>query len=133
MLWLPQLLYLLHNSPISIQRKWFKKIDTQLRALIWKGRQPRIGLQTLQRPTQEEGLAVPHPRSYFLAAQLQHLVSDTDPEGNKNGGLMTVEAPHKTLVEVLEANSFAYRPPMVKLIIRVWKAIKDLREMGGYS
>lgn len=65
MLWLPQLLYLMHNSPIWIQRKWFKKIDTLLRALIWKGGQPRKSLQILQLPTQDGGLAVPHPRSYF--------------------------------------------------------------------
>lgn len=46
---------------------------------------------------------------------------------------MTVDAPHKTLVEVLKVNSFAYRPPTVKLIIKVWKTIKDLRGMGGYG
>lgn len=53
--WMPQLLYLLHNSPIWIHRKWFKKIDTMFRDLIWKGGQPRISLQTLQLSTRGGG------------------------------------------------------------------------------
>lgn len=73
MISMPQLLYKLHNSPVWIRMEWFKKIETLFRELIWKKGQARIGLQILQLPTKEGGAAVLHPRSYFLAAQLQHL------------------------------------------------------------
>lgn len=73
MIWMPQLLYKLHNSPVWIRMEWFKKIETLFRELIWKKGQAQIGLQILQLPTKEGGAPVSHPRSYFLAAQLQHL------------------------------------------------------------
>lgn len=68
MIWMPQLLYQLHNSPVWIGMRWFKKIETLFRELIWKKGQARISLQILQLPIKEGGAAVPHPRSYFLAA-----------------------------------------------------------------
>ena len=53
MMWMPQLLYVLHNAPIWIHKKWFRNKDTLFRELIWKGGQARIGLQTLQLPMRE--------------------------------------------------------------------------------
>lgn len=73
MIWMPQLMYILHNSPVWIGRDWFVKINSLFRELIWRKGQARISLQTLQRPTREGGLAVPHPYRYLLVAQLQHL------------------------------------------------------------
>lgn len=70
MIWMLQLLYQLHNSPVWIRMEWFKKIETLFRELIWKKGQAQIGLQTLQLPTKKGGAAVPHLRSYFLAYQL---------------------------------------------------------------
>lgn len=61
MVWLPQLLYLLHNSPVWIGEKWFQRIQSLFRELIWKKGQARIGLQKLQCPATEGGLGVPHP------------------------------------------------------------------------
>lgn len=42
-------------------------------------------------------------------------------------------APHKTVVEVLEANSFIDRTPTVRLALKVWKALKALRGLGGMT
>lgn len=131
MLWLPQLLYVMHNSPIWISRNWFKKIDTLMRDLIWKGRPSRIGLQTLQLSTQEGGLAVPHPRGYFLAAQMQQLGRGSGPNGHNRRELMIMGAPHGTVTEVLEANSFLHKSPTIKLMKKVWNTIKDMKGMGG--
>lgn len=33
MVWMPQLLYLLHNSPVWIGKKWFQKIQTLFRGV----------------------------------------------------------------------------------------------------
>ena len=133
MLWMPQLLYILHNSPIWIGKKWFRKIDTLFRELIWKGGQSRIKLQTLQLPIREGGMAVPHPQCYFLAAQLQHIGVRTESGGDTNLGLMFLGAPHKTAVEVLEANSFTNRIPTVKMALKVWKAVKILGGQEGMT
>lgn len=109
----------MQNSPIWISRKWFDKIETIFRALIWKGGTPRIRLQTLQLPTREGGMAVPHPRSYFLAAQLQYI------GGNSKENLIIMGAPHKTVIETLEADSFIYNTPTVKLIKKAWRTVKN--------
>lgn len=73
MIWLPQLLYVLHNSPIWLYKKWFPRIETLFRELIWKGGPAKIRLSTLQLQKQEGGVALPHPFSYYLASQLQYL------------------------------------------------------------
>ena len=73
MVWAPQLLYIFHNSPVWISNKWFKRIDTQMRELIWKKKVARISLTTLQYGKDRGGLAVPHPKTYFLATQIQQL------------------------------------------------------------
>lgn len=44
MVWMPQLLYLLHNTPLWLNKKWFKKIDTLFRELVWRRGKARIGL-----------------------------------------------------------------------------------------
>lgn len=128
MVWMPQLLYLLHNSPVWLNKRWFRKIDMLFRELVWKKGKARISLHTLQLPTKEGGMAVPHPRSNFLAAQLQHLGG-----GNVSRGLMILEAPHKTVAEVLEADSFFFRNPTTKMTTKVWKAIQTLMGYDGFT
>lgn len=42
-------------------------------------------------------------------------------------------APHKTIMEVLEANSFTNRTPTVRLTLKVWKIVKALKGLGGMT
>lgn len=94
-----QLLYLLHNSPVWIVEKWFQKIQFLFRDLIWKNGQARISLQMLQRPINEGGMAVPHPYSYYLAAQLQQLGGCATPGGvNESSKMMLQDVLHKSIV-----------------------------------
>lgn len=81
MIWMPQLLYVLHNSPVWICKSWFIKIKSLFRELIWKRRQARIHLRVLQLPMRDGGYALPHPERYFLATQLQQLVGCGAPAG----------------------------------------------------
>lgn len=73
MVWVPQLLYVLHKAPVWLPKYWFDYIDSQYKELIWKYRVARVKLTTLQYPKDEGGLAFPHSLTYFLASQLQHL------------------------------------------------------------
>lgn len=70
MIWTPQLLYILHNSPIWITLFWFGKVESLFQGLIWWKKQSRIKLTSLMLAKDEGGLAIPHIKSYFLAAQI---------------------------------------------------------------
>lgn len=67
MIWMPELLYVLHNSPIWLYKKWFQKIDSLFRELIWRGGNAQIRLSVLQLQQQEGGVVLPHPISYFFS------------------------------------------------------------------
>lgn len=66
LVWLPQLFYVLHNSPIWFTQTWFRRIDSLVRGLIWKKKYARIILTTFQRANLEGGLVIPHAKMYFL-------------------------------------------------------------------
>lgn len=131
MIWMPQLLYLLHNSPVGIGKKWFKIIETLFRELIGKKGQARIRLHMFQLPTKEGGLAVPHPVVTFWR-QLHHLGGcNTAVRGNASGKVIQIGAPHNTVVEALEADYFFFRNPTLKMIRKVWKTVKILMGYEG--
>lgn len=112
MIWMPQLLYVLHNSPVWIGKKCFFKINTLFRELIWRKGQARISLQTLQRPVREGGMAVPQPYNYFLATQLQQIGGcESQAWRDFSGEIMLQDNPHNFLVEALEAGSLQDRSP----------------------
>lgn len=58
------------NTPCRIPPRFFKKIDSELRQLLWDGGQPRIALHKLQRTVFEGGLPIPDIRKYYWASQL---------------------------------------------------------------
>lgn len=134
MVWMPQLLYVLHNSPVWIGKKWFLKINTLFRELIWRKGQARISLQTLQRPTREGGLAVPQPYNYFLAAQLQHIGGcETQDWRDPSGKIMLQDSLHKSLIEALEAGSLQDGPPTCRLVNKVWQTTKWIMGYRGFT
>lgn len=84
MILMPQLLYIIRNSPVWLPFKYFHKFQALFRDLVWKKGVPRIKYETLQHPKDEGGLAAPNPWLYFLASQLQYLkgwdvAESTDP------------------------------------------------------
>lgn len=72
-IWMPQLLYYLHNSPCWISQKYFKRFGTIFWSLIWRNTPARIKYEYLQYPNAQVGLSVPNPWIYSPEAQLQHL------------------------------------------------------------
>lgn len=57
MVWMPQLLYFLHNSPICIPQSIFQRVNSLFLGLIWKGGVARLRLEVLQYPKRGGGLA----------------------------------------------------------------------------
>ena len=59
--------------PCGLRINGFKQIGTLMRDLIWKKKAARISLVTLQYRKDRGGIAILHPKMYFLASQLQQL------------------------------------------------------------
>lgn len=82
---LPRFLFLFQSLPIQVPNKTFKTIDKLIIRHIWQNKRHRIRLKTLLLPKQNGGLALPHFRKYYWAAQLRILVhwikNDTDRVG----------------------------------------------------
>lgn len=135
MILMPQLLYVVHNSPVWLPYRYFHKFQALFRALVWRRGTPRIRYETLQRPKDEGGLAAPNPWLYFLASQLQYLKGwddalSTDPVHR----LLYFIAGGRGLLPALEAG-FPVRDgrsmPTIKLYVRVWDRAKLLLNLSG--
>lgn len=136
MVWMPQLLYILHNSPIWLPISIFQRIDSLFRELIWKGKISRIRLYTLMRPKDAGGMTVPHAKMYFLASQLQHIagwatVSMLDPIQL----ILRSELGDMPLAYALEGGLFRNRHlhPTLTLIHNTWRAMKSLMKHEGFT
>lgn len=135
MILMPQLLYILHNSPVWLPFTHFYKFQALFRDLIWKKGSPRIRYETLQRDKTEGGLAAPNPWIYFLASQLQHLkgwdAADCDDPVFQ---LIKAHVRGSALLPSLEAG-FPTLPnnrfPTIKLIVKVWDRIKAIFHIEG--
>lgn len=133
MIWMPQLLYVLHNSPIWLYKKWFQRTDTLFREMIWKDGPATIQLSTLQCQKQEGGVALPHPFSYILASQIQHM-GGCNFGGQEVGRKRLLQnTPHDSIVEALEAGSFPSGLPTLNLMMRVWDTVKVILKYDGLT
>lgn len=135
MVWGPQLLYIMHNSPQWIPRKWFNRIETLFRSLIWRKKVARISLSTLQYGKDRGGAAVPNPKLYFYASQLQHLsglglLNDFDSVENmlRTGTLNT------SVLAILEAGllHLPQTAPTIVLLKKLWSTVKSKLQVLGF-
>lgn len=134
-IWMPQLLYLLHNAPVWVPQRFFYKVNSLFRNLIWGKGAACIRLQTLQLAKDEGGLAVPDPALYYLAAQLQHLRGWDDSTSSDAGTLILRSYFHKiNLYEVLESKGFQVNSkmyPTLSLIHKLWWKLRDMYDIPG--
>lgn len=70
MMVLPRYLYLFQCLPIFIPGSYFKKLDSAITGFIWKGKQPRLRKDLLQKAKRDGGLALPNFKIYYWAANL---------------------------------------------------------------
>lgn len=83
MIVLPKFLYLFQNIPILIRKKIFKTLDYCIASFIWNGKPHRIKKQSLERPKELAGLALPNFMYYYWACNIQKMLfwmDDSDPE-----------------------------------------------------
>lgn len=126
-------MYALHNAPVWEYKKWFQKIDTIFRELVWKGSLARIRLNTLQLQKRDGGIALPHAFSYFLASQLQHMGGCNTEEGELERKMLLQNTLHRSLVETMEAGSFPWGQSAFDLMMRVWDAAKAALGYRGFT
>ncbi|XP_073455487.1 cysteine protease ATG4A isoform X2 [Aquarana catesbeiana] len=136
MVWLPQLLFQLHNSPVWLTSKLFRTLDSTFRDLIWKLGKLRIKLETLQQAQDRGGIAVPNSRLYFFAAQLQHWcgweeIDDQDPIQNI---IMTQFKPLPLVQRIVSHRFYEKRKfPTFYLIHKLWETIRIITQHKGYK
>lgn len=53
-----------------VPKSYFKKIDSIISSFLWAPKPPRIGLKTLQEPSDQGGLALPDWQKYYLAGKM---------------------------------------------------------------
>lgn len=136
MIWMPQLLYALHNAPVWLPISLFKWLDTIFRMLIWKKRNAGVKLETLQKAKGNGGLAIPNPLLYFLSAQLQHLTgSEADMRIDPIRKILSMLFSDKKLVDRLQADNFslARQFPILAMIDKVWNWIKEHCHYNEYT
>lgn len=135
MIFMPQLLYVLHNAPTWIPMYQFHKVNRLFRALIWKKKYARIRLETLQRDKTDGGLAIPNPWLYFLAAQLQHFAGWADATGmGATGRLITQWSGRVLPCYVLESGGTSdtrRNCPTMALMYKVWDRGKEILGLKG--
>lgn len=76
---LPRVNFLSAMIPLAPPLKYWKRLDSLIRQYIWNNRQPRLKFLTLQRTTNNGGLALPNFKVYHLAFQLRALKIWLDP------------------------------------------------------
>lgn len=143
MIVMPQVLHVLHSTPMVIPLKMFCIINSMFRSYIWLDRPPRIKVEQLQKPKEAEGIALPNQWLYYLAAQLQHitramLVSSTDVGGEVNStvALMCLAARVDEVAIGLEALVFAKSNkqfPMYVLMQKVWNKTRQIQDVTGFT
>lgn len=60
-IFMPQLLYILHNAPIVVPLKIFCIINSIFRSFLWLDKPPRVKLEQLQKSKETGGLVLPNP------------------------------------------------------------------------
>lgn len=78
-------------------------------------------------------MALPHPFSYFLASQLQHMGGCESEGGERERKMLLQNTLHNSLVETLEAGSFLRGLPTLELMARVWEAAKKTLGYRGFT
>lgn len=142
MILMPQLLYILHNSPMVITLKKFRIINSLFRSFIWLSKPPRIKLEQLQRPKDDGGLALPNPWVYYLAAQLQHITRVLRPTQEMELNLrdpsaqllrFTVKCEALDGLEALHYNKSNKLFPTYALMQKIWNKTRMLQKIQGYT
>lgn len=135
MVWMPQMLYILHNCPIRLTLQLFRTIDSVFSDFVWRGGKPRIRLEILQQPIDKGGIAIPNARLYFIASQLQHWhgweAVDMEDLTQK---IIASQFKKYPLVQLIVAHHFynKKRFPTFHMIHRVWGAIRTITQHKGY-
>lgn len=136
MIFMPQLLYMLHNTPMVVTLRIFRIINSMFRSFLWLDRLPRIKLEQLQKPKKAGGLALSNPWLYCIAAQLQHIARVIPKENNGEGdrgdptmALLTQVTGTPNIATGLEALALTKSNnlfPTYVLIQNVWNKVRQL-------
>lgn len=73
MVLLPKILYILWYFPIYLPLKFFKILDSMLRAFVWGNSRHKLPWRVLRNPSTLGGAVLPDFNPYYIAAHLDKL------------------------------------------------------------
>lgn len=140
---MPQLLYLLHNSPVDVPLDVFWLVNAIFCTLLWKDKSPRIKSEQLQHPKDWGGIALPNPWLHYLASQMQHLIgtfsggpSSTSSMSPSTHSIMRHRMKVRDIPRGLDASCFATSNrtyPTYSLIPKNWLKVHALQGVTGFT
>lgn len=131
---LPQFLFLFGALPVPVPNSTFKCIEKLISEFIWQNKRPRVRLKILNSPKGNRGLALPHLKSYYWAAQLKALVTwirmDTDTRWFQLEQSSVLDRPISALIfmDTKQWKKLKIQNEGIKFTLSVWeKARKRLK------
>lgn len=128
---LPRYLFLFQALPVEIPSKQFSEFNKIISRFIWQGKKPRVKLKTLQLPREEGGMALPHFKDYFYAAQIEPSINMCNPTFHarwKDIELSIMNDPpihavlaHKNLGRFIDN----VQNPWIKVQLKIWNMIRE--------
>lgn len=140
MIYMLQLLYLLHNSPVLVPLYFFRLVNTNFPTLLWKDKSPRIRLGQLQRHKDRGGVALPNPWLYYLEAEMQHPIGGflirTNIAASLSPSVHSHMRYHMKMQDIPGGLEYVLTPqnrlyPTYFLLQKVWLKVKPLQGSQG--
>lgn len=132
MIFLPQLLYLMQNIQIFLQKAFFKRLDSIILPFLWNYKAHRINKKHLSKPKHYGGLALPNFVLYHWASAIQSFTFWLDTSISPPDWLtLQQEDCHPyfigaiLLTPTLIPKSVDNHNPVIFDLIRTWKQIKS--------
>lgn len=143
MFFMPQLLYMLHNTPMAVTLRIFRIINSMFRSFLWLDKPPRIKLEQLQKTKENGGLTLPNPWLCYIAAQLQNIAKvipkESSGEGNRGDpmmALLTQITGRQNVATGLQALAFTKSNklfPTYVLMQKIWNKVRQLQGVNGFT
>lgn len=122
---LPKFLFLFQCIPIFLSKSFFCQLDKLISGFIWRGQNPRIKKEFLQRPRAGGGLALPNFRGYYWAANIHKIAYWIQSPGIDWCELEGMSCTSSSLLALVSSNlpmkiSGFTSNPMVMSTLKVW-------------
>lgn len=129
---LPRVNFLSAMIPLPPPIKYWKRLESSVRQYNWNNKQPRLKFPTLQRTTNNGGLALPNFKMYHLAFQLRALRVSMDPSS-----MISWSEIEQQLIGPMRLQDFTFagvclRKSLLTYVPVITNTITNVRQVEGH-